>query len=173
FSEHRIRTRFLRSAFYFGSALAVISTIQLFTSEGNVFWIFPSGYKDLVLGPFVYHNQFAAFVELVFPLAVVAALRDRRHALVYSAMAAALYASVIASASRAGARGARDDRSVERCRHGGVDERVAAVSQSRDHGEREDQLDEGGELVVIDEGTQDQVLVPAGENPEHVPFGGE
>jgi hypothetical protein len=57
----------------------------------------------LVLGPFVYHNQFAAFVELVFPLAVVAALRDRPRALIYAGMAAALYASVIASASRAGA----------------------------------------------------------------------
>jgi O-antigen ligase len=55
-----------------------------------------------VLGPFVYHNQFAAFVELVFPLAMVASLRDRGRALIYAGMAGALYASVIASASRAG-----------------------------------------------------------------------
>jgi O-antigen ligase len=102
-AEQRIRRRFLQTVFYFGFALAVISTLQLFTSEGDVFWIFPSGYKDLVLGPFVYHNQFAAFIELIFPLAVVAALRDRRRALIYAGMAAALYASVIASASRAGA----------------------------------------------------------------------
>ena len=81
----------------------MVSTLQLFTAEGNVFWLFPSGYKDLVLGPFVYHNQFAAFVEMVFPLAVVASLRDRERALIYAGMAAALYASVIASASRAGA----------------------------------------------------------------------
>ena len=103
FTERRTRSWFLKAVFYFGFTLAVISTVQLFTSGGNIFWIFPSGYKDLVLGPFVYHNQFAAFVELVFPLAVVAALRDRRRALIYAGMAAALYASVIASASRAGA----------------------------------------------------------------------
>ncbi len=102
-SPQRIRDRFLQAVFYFGFALSVISTVQLFTSEGAVFWIFPSGYKELVLGPFVYHNQFAAFVELVFPLAVVAALRHRARSLIYAGMAAALYASVIASVSRAGA----------------------------------------------------------------------
>ena len=102
-AERRIRNGFLQAVFYFGFALSVVSVLQLFTAEGNVFWLFPSGYKDLVLGPFVYHNQFAAFVELVFPLAVVAALRDRNRALIYAGMAAALYASVIASASRAGA----------------------------------------------------------------------
>jgi O-antigen ligase len=98
----RIRNRFLQAVFYFGFGLGVISTVQLFTSDGAVFWIFPSGYKELVLGPFVYHNQFAAFVELVFPLAVVAAMRQRARSLIYAGMAAALYASVIASASRAG-----------------------------------------------------------------------
>jgi len=101
-STQRIRERFLQALFYFGFAVSVMSTVQLFTSEGAVFWIFPSGYKDLVLGPFVYHNQFAAFVEMVFPLAVVAALRHRERSLIYAGMAAALYASVIASASRAG-----------------------------------------------------------------------
>jgi hypothetical protein len=103
FADERIRNRFLKSLFYFGFALSVIATLQLFTAEGKVFWLFPSGYKDLVLGPFVYHNQYAAFVEMVFPLAVVAALQSRERALIYAGMAAALYASVIASASRAGA----------------------------------------------------------------------
>ena len=102
FADERNRNWFLRALFYFGFALSVISTLQLFTSQGKVFWIFPSGYKDMVLGPFVYHNQYAAFVEMVFPLAVVAALQSRERALIYGGMAAVLYASVIASASRAG-----------------------------------------------------------------------
>ena len=102
-ATRKVRGQFLQALFYFGFALSVISTLQLFTAEGNVFWLFPSGYKDLVLGPFVYHNQFAAFVEMVFPLAIVAALRDRARTLIYAGMGAALYASVIASASRAGA----------------------------------------------------------------------
>ena len=103
FAEGHIRNQFLRALFYFGFALSVISTLQLFTAQGKVFWLFPSGYKDLVLGPFVYHNQYAAFVEMVFPLAAVAALQHRPRAPIYAGMAAALYASVIASASRAGA----------------------------------------------------------------------
>ena len=84
FADERIRNRFLKSLFYFGFALSVISTLQLFTSQGKVFWLFPSGYKDLVLGPFVYHNQYAAFVEMVFPLAVVAALQGRERRLIYA-----------------------------------------------------------------------------------------
>jgi len=67
-----------------------------------VFWLFPTGYKDFVLGPFVYRNQFAGFIELVMPLAVVGALEDRRRMLACAAIVAVLNASVIASASRAG-----------------------------------------------------------------------
>jgi O-antigen ligase len=97
-----IRRAFLRGLLYFGFAITVISVIQLFTSEGKVFWVFPTRYQDKVLGPFVYHNNYAAYIELLLPLALVEALRDRRRALTHTAMAAVMLASVIASASRAG-----------------------------------------------------------------------
>jgi O-antigen ligase len=103
FSDPALRERFLRSILLFGVTLSVVGSIQMFSSPGRIFWLFPTEYKDFVVGPFVYHSQYAGFVELVLPLAVVGALRDRRRRPAYAAMAAVLYASVLASASRAGA----------------------------------------------------------------------
>ena len=102
FSEPAKRERFLRAVLYFGVALSVIASIQMYGAEGRVFWLFPTEYKQFVLGPFVYHNQYAGFIELILPLAVVGALEGRGR-LTYAAMAAALYASVIVAASRVGA----------------------------------------------------------------------
>ncbi len=87
----------LRPMLWFGFLLSLVSTLQWFTGEGNVFWIFPVHSIGTPMGPFLSRNQYAAFIELVLPLALV------RRTLASSAMAAAMYASVIASASRAGA----------------------------------------------------------------------
>ncbi|MGD0359722.1 MAG: O-antigen ligase family protein [Bryobacteraceae bacterium] len=96
------RDWFLRFVLYFGFGLSVLSTVQMFTSGGKIFWLFPSGYTDHVLGPFVYRNQYAAFLEMILPIALWEGLRDRRRAFAYFAMAAAMLASVVAAASRAG-----------------------------------------------------------------------
>ena len=100
--EEAVRRAFLRALFYFGFAISVLATMQYFTSGGKVFWLFPSGYPD-AFGPFVYRNNYAAFIELLLPLAVLEALRDRQRAIPHAIMAGVMYASVIASASRAGA----------------------------------------------------------------------
>lgn len=102
FGGHEARRRFLNTLLFFGFTLSVVSTVQMFTSEGKIFWIFPSGYTDLVLGPFVYRNQYAAFVETILPLALYRAVRDPSRALRYWAMTAVMTASVVAGASRAG-----------------------------------------------------------------------
>jgi O-antigen ligase len=102
FQRSAARHWFMRFALYFGFGLSVISTVQMFTSGGKIFWLFPSGYTDYVLGPFVYRNQYAAFVEMILPIALWQALRDRRLAFASCAIAAAMLASVVASASRAG-----------------------------------------------------------------------
>ena len=52
--------------------------------------------------PILYHNHWAAFVEVALPIALYYALRSPESLWLYSAMAASLYASVIASASRSG-----------------------------------------------------------------------
>ncbi|MGC9951916.1 MAG: O-antigen ligase family protein [Bryobacteraceae bacterium] len=102
FEQPAARRWFLRFAVYFGFGLSVLSTVQMFTSDGKIFWLFPSGYKDFVLGPFVYRNQYAAFLETILPIALWEALRGRRLAFANCAMAAAMLASVVAGASRAG-----------------------------------------------------------------------
>lgn len=100
--EYRARDRFLRLLAIFGCVLSVAATIQLFTSGGRIFWIFPSGYTDFVLGPFTNRNQFAAFIELLLPVALAEAVRDRPRRLLWSGAAGGMFAAVIASASRCG-----------------------------------------------------------------------
>lgn len=100
--RRQVRHLFLRSLVWFGAAIAVIATLQTFTSEGKIFWMFPSGYSDLVLGPFVSRNQYAAFMEMILPITLWQALHAGRKAFGYCFMASLMVASVIASQSRAG-----------------------------------------------------------------------
>ncbi|MGA2119719.1 MAG: O-antigen ligase family protein [Bryobacteraceae bacterium] len=86
----------------FAFLVAVWATLQTFTSGGKVFWLFPTDYSSYIMGPILSRNHYAAFVEAVLPIAFFEALRRRHSSWLYSGMAAALYASVIASASRAG-----------------------------------------------------------------------
>jgi hypothetical protein len=102
FQPPAARHWFLRFVVYFGCGMSVLATVQMFTSRGKIFWLFPSGYTDYVLGPFVYRNQYAAFLEMLVPIALWEALRGGRRAFAHYAMAAAMLASVVASASRGG-----------------------------------------------------------------------
>jgi len=97
------RERFLRAALIFTSILAVISIFTFLTSPaGKVFWIFDSGSESRTLGPFVYHNQYAAFVEAVLPLAIGGVISDRRRWLLHAVIAATLFGSVVTGGSRTG-----------------------------------------------------------------------
>jgi O-antigen ligase len=93
---------FRNAVLYFSFAVSVLSLLQMFTSEGNVYWLFPSGYTDYVLGPFVNRNQYAAFIEMTLPLALYSAVENPRRSTLYWVMAAVMAASVVAAASRAG-----------------------------------------------------------------------
>jgi hypothetical protein len=97
------RRQFLSAILWFGLLVSIWATLQTFTSAGKVAWIFPTEYDDAVLGPILSRNHYAAFMEALLPIALYRALRHRSDSLLYVAMAAAMYASVIASASRAGA----------------------------------------------------------------------
>jgi hypothetical protein len=103
FADSAVRRWFRAAMLWFAFVVSVWATLQTFTSGGKVFWLFPTGYTTDVMGPIVYHNHWAAFVEVVLPIALYEAFRRDRNALLYAGMAAALYASVIASSSRAGA----------------------------------------------------------------------
>ncbi len=89
--------RLLNSILAIGTVICIAGTIQLFTSHGNVFWLFPSGFGSRVIGPFVSPNNYAAFVELLVPIALTRKIAWRLP------LAAVLAATVVASGSRAGA----------------------------------------------------------------------
>jgi len=102
-AAHSVRQAFLRALGYFGLAVSVLAATQLFTSPGKVFWVFPTPYTDSVLGPFLSRNTYAAFIELVLPIAVWESIWDRRRGWLWSGAAGIMFSSVIAGASRAGA----------------------------------------------------------------------
>jgi O-antigen ligase len=88
--------------FVCGAALCVISVIQNFTSDGRVFWIFQTPSREDLWGPFLYKNQYAAFIELLLPVAWVRALAGEHNRWPYFVVSAALFACVVASVSRTG-----------------------------------------------------------------------
>jgi O-antigen ligase len=98
----RIRRRFLDTLLYFAFVLSIVSVVQYFGWNGKIFWLYPT-YDTAVLGPFVSRDQYAAFMEMMLPLALVKALAGGPKAWRFAVMGAALYATVIAGASRAGA----------------------------------------------------------------------
>ena len=101
--DQRQRERFLSAVLWFGTALAAVSMLTVFSSPpGIAFWLFHAGSDRPTLGPFVYYNQYAAFVEAVLPLALVRAILDQRRRMLYSVIGALLLASVVAGGSRAG-----------------------------------------------------------------------
>ena len=98
----RVRRRFLDTLLYFAFVLSVVSVVQYFSWDGRIFWIFPT-YDSAVLGPFLNRDHYAAFMEMILPLAIVRTLSGGPRSLRFAVISAAMYASVIAGASRAGA----------------------------------------------------------------------
>ncbi len=97
------KRRYLRALTVTAFLLAIIGPLQLFTAEGKIYWLFEAKYSDIAIGPFVYSNQFAAFMELLLPISLVGSLSDRGGWKTFHALASVvIYASVIASASRMG-----------------------------------------------------------------------
>ncbi len=102
FGDAGARERMRRWAAAGGCALAVLATVQMFTSGGKVFWLFLTEYKDFVMGPFLNRDHYSAVMELLLPVAVYQAFSERRGGWKWAVMAGAMTASVVAGASRAG-----------------------------------------------------------------------
>jgi O-antigen ligase len=99
----RAARRNILSAFLiFATAIAVLCLTELFTSGGQVLWVFPSGYPN-VYATFVSRNGYSQFVELALPIALWRALREGWRSWWYVISGGILFGSVIGSASRAGA----------------------------------------------------------------------
>jgi O-antigen ligase len=94
----RLRTAIV----WFGFAVSLEAIVQAYLSPGKVYGLFPSGYRDFVMGPIVYHTHFAAFVETILPIALALALGRVRESYTYLGVSAVLLTAVVVSASRAG-----------------------------------------------------------------------
>ncbi|MGP8243340.1 MAG: O-antigen ligase family protein [Bryobacteraceae bacterium] len=97
------RERFLGWLIWFGAAVSVEAVLQLYSSRDRVFWHFPIRDPQIAMGPFLYHNHFAAFAALLLPVALARAVTGARRWLAPALMAATLGGAVMASASRSGA----------------------------------------------------------------------
>ncbi len=85
----------------FGAAMAVLATMQAYSSHGAYLWLFPSGQAE-VFGPFQNKNNYAAFIELLLPLTLWEGLKQSPYRTVWLTLAGVMAASVVASGSRAG-----------------------------------------------------------------------
>jgi len=103
FGDPGIRRGYQRALVVAGLVLGVVAPLQKFTAQGKIFWLFPTLYPVTVMGPFVYENHYAAFIELVLPVALTGAFSDRAGWRTLHGLAAVvMYASVFASSSRTG-----------------------------------------------------------------------
>jgi O-antigen ligase len=103
FRDAALRTVYLRALVVAGFVVAIIAPLQLYTSDGKIYWLFETKYSNVAMGPFLYANQYAAFIELLLPVALTGVFTDRTGWRTFHGLAAAvMYASVIASASRSG-----------------------------------------------------------------------
>ncbi|MCU1330373.1 MAG: O-antigen polymerase [Bryobacterales bacterium] len=102
FADRQWRTRYLDGLLIFGTLLAIVSTAQSLTSPGKIFWNFPITVVETAMGPFLYANQYAAFAELILPLALFGSLTLKKGRVWCVLAAAILVGSVIHSGSRGG-----------------------------------------------------------------------
>ena len=89
----------------YGLALAIFALVQHFTWNGKFFWVRPNTVSTSPFGPFVNHNHFAGYMELLMPLPIglVLARAVRREArLLYGFAAIIMGITIAASLSRGG-----------------------------------------------------------------------
>jgi O-antigen ligase len=100
FADTGLRERWLRRFLWFGLAMALFAVLQYYTSPDKIFWKFETG-RTLVAGTIGYRNHYAAFIELVFPVALWLAT-TARNPLPYLAAAGAVAATNVVVQARAG-----------------------------------------------------------------------
>lgn len=61
-------TQTVRIIVWLGIGIAFLAILQKFTSPDQIYWFRPTPENSGTVGPYVYHNHYAGFMELVFPL---------------------------------------------------------------------------------------------------------
>jgi hypothetical protein len=101
FADHRNARIFRGALILLGTLLASLALAQLLTANGEIFWIVRSRHTHLPMGPFLSGDSYAAFIELLLPVALWRATQPPR-GWTFALCSAIMYTSVIASLSRAG-----------------------------------------------------------------------
>jgi O-antigen ligase len=89
----------------FGFALAIFGLLQYFTWNGNLYWLRPALVVTKgVIGPFVNHNHFAGYLELIIPLPIALTVIGavNRNRMLYGFAAVLMAVALAASLSRGG-----------------------------------------------------------------------
>ena len=103
FADRRLKMRLLQALVVFGFVIAIVAPLQALDPGTKVLFLFdPPKIWWVPYGPFTYTNQYAAFIELLLPIALYNALIDRQLRTFYVLAVSIMYASVIAAASRTG-----------------------------------------------------------------------
>ena len=104
-STHKRARRLSHFLVAFGFAMAMFAIIQSLAWNGKFFWLRENSVGTSPFGPFVSHNNFAGFMELLvpIPIALIITHAFRAEVRLFYGFAAALMAiSIVASMSRGG-----------------------------------------------------------------------
>ena len=99
--DAKVRRALRRGLVAFAFAISLVSVLQYFTAPGKVLWFYLAESPEF--GPFESPDRYAAFAELLLPVAVMQAVRGDSMKWFYAGAAATLFAATIAGGSRAGA----------------------------------------------------------------------
>lgn len=89
----------------FGFGLSLFGLLQYFTWNGNLYWLRPAlVVTEGVIGPFVNHNHFAGYLELIIPLpiALIVTGAVSQNRILYGFAAVLMAIALAASLSRGG-----------------------------------------------------------------------
>lgn len=102
-TERDARVRYLDALLGFGVFVCLLATARELLAVSLSAEPFPQLSTEYMFGPFLYVNQYAAFVELILPLAIFGALTRQRGRVLFTLATAVLFGSVLYSGSRGGA----------------------------------------------------------------------
>jgi O-antigen ligase len=103
FRASRLSRAFELGVVIFGALTAFEAVLQLFSGDARFYGMAVVNDDAMHVGAFRNHDHFSALMELILPLALWSAMRAHRRTWLYFTAAGIIYASVIASQSRAGA----------------------------------------------------------------------
>jgi hypothetical protein len=101
FQSRSVARLFRRAFAAFGGAVCVLALLEQASHTNKYYWIFQSRWGE-IFGPFGYHNNFAAFVELSLPITLWLGLIHRKPNYVFLILSGMQVGSVAACGSRAG-----------------------------------------------------------------------